>query len=63
MQHRDLRLSDDARDLPLLIQYADEAMYAAKSRGRGYDPQLRRYKDRLGQDARAKPAAVFAPSS
>lgn len=33
---------DDARDLPLLIQYADEAMYVAKSRGRG---TIRRYAD------------------
>jgi diguanylate cyclase (GGDEF)-like protein len=33
---------DDARDLPLLIQYADEAMYAAKSRGRG---TIRSYAD------------------
>lgn len=33
---------DDARDLSTLIQYADEAMYAAKSRGRG---TIRRYAD------------------
>ncbi|MBL0929550.1 MAG: diguanylate cyclase [Alphaproteobacteria bacterium] len=33
---------DDARDLPLLIQYADEAMYVAKSRGRG---TIRSYAD------------------